>query len=831
MTETGMQSEQLYNNLADRIRFERLISDLSARFVNLPQDQVDPAIEAALMEILEFFHVDQVALLRHEINSEYYQHTHVAIAPGISPVPIGVYVPTARFPYSFKKIVVEHTALSFGKLDDLPEEAAIDRQNFADWEVRSGMNIPISLKKSFMHIISIASARSTSLWPEIYIPRLRLIGEIFVNALELKQTRQELEDRLKFEELLSLISAKFLNLPSTQVDNEIVNVLHRIVQFLELDRCIVTQFSDGSSLTILTHFAEAPRVRTTRREFDNEEIPWVVENLRRGKAVVFSSPEDLPVEAARDREFYKTLGIISCATLPLMVSGNVLGFLGCSILHTPRTWRKEVLQGLQLLADVFANAIARKYSDGALQAAEHQYRTVLESTLAWLYWENPDGTIRYMSPSCERITGVTEREFMEKPGRIREIVVAEDRQLWDSHFHDSRRAPGILEIQFRIRHRDGSLRWIEHTCMPMIDPQGASLGFRISNRDITPRKEMEAQLLERYKEIRNLKQQLEKENIYLRKEIQLQHVHEEIVGRSEVMINVLSQAEQVATTDSTVLIQGETGTGKELLARAIHRLSQRKDRPLVTVNCACLPLSLMESELFGREKGAYTGALTRMAGRFEAADGSTIFLDEIGELPLEIQSKLLRVLEEGRFERLGSTKTIQVNVRIIAATNKDLDHEVKEGAFRKDLFYRLNVFPVTVPPLRERSEDIPRLVWALVRQLEQKIGKRIDSVSRKTMTDLQRYSWPGNVRELRNTIEHAMIVSKNSKLIVYLPGRAAAAEAHVDSALEDLERRHIIKVLEKTGWRISGSNGAAEILGIKRTTLQSRIKKLEIKRP
>jgi transcriptional regulator with GAF, ATPase, and Fis domain len=420
---------------------------------------------------------------------------------------------------------------------------------------------------------------------------------------------------------------------------------------------------------------------------------------------------------------------------------------------------------------------------------------------------------------------------MEKPERIREIVAAEDRPHWDKHFQKSRKKPGILEIRFRIRHRDGSLRWIEHTCLPMFDTQGTSLGFRISNRDITLQKEMEAQLQERYQEIKNLKQQLEKENIYLRREIHLQHVHEEIVGRSEGMKNVLSQAEQVATTDATVLIQGETGTGKELLAKAIHHLSMRKGRPMVTVNCACLPTSLMESELFGREKGAYTGAMTRMAGRFEVADGSTIFLDEIGELPLDIQSKLLRVLEEGRFERLGSAKTLQVNVRIIAATNKDLEHEVTEGNFRKDLYYRLKVFPIIIPPLRERSEDIPRLVWALVRQLEQKIGNRIDSVSRKTMADLQRYSWPGNVRELRNVIEHAMITCKGSTLIINLPGLAASSGKPDDSALEDMERRHILSVLKKTGWRISGSAGAAEILGLKRTTLQSRIKKLGIERP
>jgi DNA-binding NtrC family response regulator len=339
------------------------------------------------------------------------------------------------------------------------------------------------------------------------------------------------------------------------------------------------------------------------------------------------------------------------------------------------------------------------------------------------------------------------------------------------------------------------------------------------------------QLQARLGEIEALKQQLEKENIYLREEVKLHYVHEEIVGRSEAMKKVLGQVEQVARTQSTVLIQGETGTGKELLARAIHQLSARKDRPLVTVNCASLPPTLIESELFGREKGAYTGALTRMIGRFEAADGSTLFLDEIGELPQEVQSKLLRVLEEGRFERLGSPKTLQVNVRIIAATNRDLAEDVKAGRFRKDLYYRLNVFPISVPPLRERPEDIPLLVWTFVRQFEEKMGKRVDTISRKSMEALQRHPWPGNVRELRNVIEHAMIVSSGRTLTVNLLKPGSPEPRPEARSLEDTERSHILGVLEKTGWRITGSGGAAEVLGLKRTTLQSKMKKLGIKRP
>jgi len=343
------------------------------------------------------------------------------------------------------------------------------------------------------------------------------------------------------------------------------------------------------------------------------------------------------------------------------------------------------------------------------------------------------------------------------------------------------------------------------------------------------RKRMEGQLRERLLEIEELKQRLERENIYLQEEIRLLVEHTDIVGQSLAIKKVLSQVEQVAGTDSTVLIQGETGTGKELLARAIHHLSSRKDRPLVTVNCASLPPTLIESELFGREKGAYTGALTRMAGRFEAADGATLFLDEIGELPQEVQSKLLRVLEEGRFERLGSTRTLQVNLRIIAATNRNLAQDVNEGRFRKDLYYRLNVFPIEIPSLRERPDDIPLLVWAFVRQFEKKMGKRVDSISRKNMEALQHHSWPGNVRELRNVIEHAMILSSGRNLN-FPPPKSRLPEAPGTRNLQDLERRHILDVLEKSGWRLTGEGGASEILGLKRTTLQSRMKKLGIKR-
>jgi PAS domain S-box-containing protein len=346
-------------------------------------------------------------------------------------------------------------------------------------------------------------------------------------------------------------------------------------------------------------------------------------------------------------------------------------------------------------------------------------------------------------------------------------------------------------------------------------------------RDITERKRAEEELRTAFAEIRVLKEQLEAENVYLREEVKLSHVHGDIVGESPAIKQTLALAEQVAPTDSTVLIYGETGTGKELLARSIHNLSPRKDRPLVTVNCAAMPSTLIESELFGREKGAYTGAFTRQAGRFEVADKSTLFLDEVGELSPEAQAKLLRVLQEGKFERLGSSNTMTVDVRVVAATNRDIEQAVRDGRFREDLFYRLNVFPITIPPLRERREDIPVLVWTFVHEFSEKMGKRIESIPKKTIEALSDHPWPGNVRALRNTIERAMILSTGTTLHVELPS-ARPGDAG-PTGIDDAQRSHVTQVLESTDWRIRGNGGAAELLGLKPTTLEYRIKRLGIR--
>ena len=354
-----------------------------------------------------------------------------------------------------------------------------------------------------------------------------------------------------------------------------------------------------------------------------------------------------------------------------------------------------------------------------------------------------------------------------------------------------------------------------------------------------------------YEEIIDLKARLEKENIYLQDEIRTEHNFEEIVGNSPALLTVLRKVEQVAPTDSTVLIFGETGTGKELIARAIHEHSARAKRPLLKVNCSAISAGLVESELFGHVKGAFTGAFERHVGRFELADGGTIFLDEIGELPLETQVKLLRVLQEREFEPVGSNRPVRVDVRVIAATNRDLQESIRNGTFRSDFYYRLNVFPIDMPSLRERSSDIPQLAMFFLSRFAKKFGKDIQGISRTTLDRLVAYSWPGNIRELQNVIERAAILSQRSVLelgadtVPLLAASGSPAEPEERRAgvsgprpslepaattLEELERNHIVAILNQTQGVVEGPRGAAKILGLHPNTLRHRLQKLGLKR-
>ncbi len=561
---------------------------------------------------------------------------------------------------------------------------------------------------------------------------------------------------------------------------------------------------------------------------DNLTVPLAgtpCEEVLNGEAA--HHPENLQTLFPRDRGLVDW-GAVSYCGVPLFDrAGIVTGHL--AIIDDKPMW--DGPRGISIMRIFAARAraeIERLRVEQALRDSEQRFRDLYdEAPIAYVY-EGTDSRFLSANRAATKLLGIRPEDV---PGTLGLTFVAATPENQER----VQRALGAVQqgeeracIELELRRKDdGRPVWVQWWSKP--DPDGRYT--RTMMVDITARVLAEQE-----------RNRLRQQNVYLQEEIKSEYNFEEIIGGSATLQHVLAKVGQVVSTDSTVLILGETGTGKELVARAVHNASRRKDRPLIKLNCSALPTGLVESELFGHEKGAFTGATEKRTGRFELADGGTIFLDEVGELPPEVQVKLLRVLQEREFERVGGAKTIGVDVRVIAATNRDLAQAVAAGKFRQDLYYRLNVFPVELPPLRERVEDIPLLVHYFVGRYAAKIGRAITRVSPEAMRRLEAYPWPGNVRELENVIERAVILSPGPDLEVppeAVPAVPAAtpplrviaeAPANDPEALREVERQHIVAVLKRTGWRVDGPMGAARVLNMHPSTLRSRMQKLGIRR-
>ena len=481
------------------------------------------------------------------------------------------------------------------------------------------------------------------------------------------------------------------------------------------------------------------------------------------------------------------------------------------------------------VAGLVIQRIRHSRTQDTLRKSEERYLLALERSTDGLWdWNILSDTVHY-SDRFREILGYSAEEFPGTIESFRSRIHPDDVDAaWTAiQGHLKERIP--FNVECRMITKSGTCLWFFSRGQAIWNSEGKPIRMSGWIQDITERKQAELSLQAALSDIKNLKDLLEAERVYLQEEIKLVYNYENIIGQSDEINYVLYKIEQIAATDTTVLVLGETGTGKELVARAVHSLSQRKDRALVKINCATLPANLIESELFGHEKGAFTGAHARQLGRFEVVNGSTLFLDEIGELPLELQPKLLRVIQDGEFERLGSSKTIKADVRVIAATNRNLEEEVRKGRFREDLWYRLNVFPITVPPLRERRGDIPLLVEFFVDKISKRLGKSIEIISTTVMNILQNYHWPGNVRELENVLERAVINSSGPKLHLVDDLKKPSNELiPALKTLDQVERDYIVQILDQTQWKVSGKNGAADILGLDRSTLRARMRKLGI---
>jgi formate hydrogenlyase transcriptional activator len=517
------------------------------------------------------------------------------------------------------------------------------------------------------------------------------------------------------------------------------------------------------------------------------------------------------------------------------------------------------------------NEELRKSRD-ELESSRNQYAELYDFAPVGYFTIDVLGLIEGVNLTGAHLLGI-ERGLLLKRPFSSFIAEAADREIFTRHREEAFQKRGSQTCEIRLKRKNGVTFYAQIQSIATEPIDGKTGSICISIVDITDRRQAEDALQNAYGKLdlkikertrdlitankqllqeieerkateeslrsanaqnKELKDRFQAENIYLHKVIDRDFNFGEIIGRSNALEYVFFRVEQVAPQEATVLLLGETGTGKGVVARAIHSRSSRKDRPMITVNCSALPANLIESELFGREKGAFTGSHDRQIGRFELADNSTLFLDEIGEMPMELQTKLLRVIQDGEFERLGGPKTIKVNVRIIASTNRNLEEEIRKGKFREDLFYRLNVFPITIPPLRQRKEDIPLLVDYFVAKFNKKTGKKIETVSKKILNVLQEYDWPGNVRELESIVERSVITSQGTALQIHdrfvNSVKAGGQEAEDGKGLAEMERDHILQALEKTGWRIEGKKGAAAMLGINPSTLRGRMRKDGIRR-
>ena len=693
-------------------RFSTLLLQLSARLISTIPSEISKEIEEGLRLTGQFWNFDRIVIIKISDDGKKTNVAYSYLAEGISHSPVRSEMTT---PWLMEKIR-QGEALCLSSLpDELPEEAIADREYCLKEHIKSCLVLPYRVGDSIQGGLIFSSLQARYLWPNELIEQMHYLGEILASALERKAATESIAEMRQFEQLISEISAKYINMPVDQIEDAARSDFGRLARLLNVDRCVLHRFGTDENSWLVPAYEwektawwseEGPT--KTMHEWKNEK-PVLIEDMRylyekwsRGEIYKFSHPDEESEDALMTKKINIFLGVKSAIMVPVTLAGQIAGSVGVGVTQGTREWSDDIIPKLRLFGEVFINALGRKQSEESLRNALEQ--------------------------------------------------------------------------------------------------------------------------------VKQLKEHIQADYTYLREEISVEYGFSEIVGKSDLLKQILVKVRNVAPTDVTVLLLGETGTGKGLIARAIHDLSSRKERPFVQVNCAALSSGLIESEFFGHEKGAFTGAHARKAGRFELANGSSLFLDEIGELSLDLQAKLLRVLQDGEFERVGGTTTIKTNARIIAATNKDLRKEVEEGRFRRDLWYRLNVFPIQIPPLRERSEDIPLFVKHFVEKHSKRMGKSFDKISAKAIEALQQYSWPGNIRELENLIERAVIASPKDKLHIELP-TTRVEKIQKSRALNSVEKEHILEVLESTHWKIEGQKGAANILELNPSTLRKRMRKLQIRRP
>lgn len=822
--------------LRERLRLTELVADVSHKLIDLPPAQIGAAIDEGLRRIAEHYGFSRANVYELSGDGTTFMVTHRYLAPGVpSALPVGVEMPVNRYPYVFSRLSAKEAVVL--SRDMLPPDAASEGSDLDITRTKHLIAFPLSVGDKLLG--SVTFTMSEAVAPRL-LETLGIIRELVSSAVDRKRAEIIIQERLRFEESLSEISAKLVGQSGASFDRTVIDAFGAVGRVLDFDRVAVFELTGEGQYFALAHEWCAPGIETFARSTTGLPIDvfgWPLPDIRRGRAMIFG-PQDIPADAHTCQRVVQNDGTKLMAFVPLVVAGEVLGAIGFHRLRSGRRLSEHQFQRLKLVGEIVADVMGRRSAEALLKRSEARFAKVIAAALDGIAIIDEAGVVLEWAPQAERILGwprgemlgslLSDRVLLESGGKS--SAVSADELL--ERVHD---APGG-RIEVLGRHREGREIPIELS-ISTLDTTGSS-GFAVFIRDITDRKRAEQVRQQAFDEIARLKMQIEGERDYLREEIRTGHLGE-FIGRSEALLNLIETIDQVASTSATVLIRGESGVGKELVARAIHARSTRADGPLVKVNCASIPKELFESEFFGHVRGAFTGAQKDRTGRFELANRGTLFLDEVGEIPLDLQSKLLRVLQESEFERVGDDRTRRVDVRVIAATNRDLEIEAAEGSFRKDLYYRLNVFPISVPPLRDRGEDVLALAEHFLRIYSREHGRAGLAFSDEQRRALESYHWPGNVRELQHLIERAVIVSVRPPLRLDLatkPGTSAQAGADVGRLMTDaefraLERGNLLSALEQCNWQISGRGGAAELLGIHASTLRDRMRAFEIRKP
>lgn len=769
------ERKRIEKELDELFGFEQLVADIATDLAMTTPENLDKNIDDVLRRLCTFLGTERSFLARFSSNGKSLAITNYWPAEKYSSSSRVLQVDVAvDAPWAAEQIRNGESIVANPDFTTLPPEAETLRKKLNKDGINSGVVVPMLVENTSLGMLGLDTIRTPRKYPPALVERLKTLADMIGSTLQRVRTQMHLQQHKHIIESTS----------------SIISMVNRQYVYQHVNNACVEAFKKDRD-QIVGHTAED----LLGKRLFNQVKPFY-DHCFKGEEITYQSWMELPGQGNR---------FMDVRYSPYINFDGKISAVVASI--------HDITQAKQL--------------EEKLQESEGIFREFAENIPAVVYLKDDKDRHVYVNHKGAAATLLTPHEIIGKtteciwPKKLAEKLIKTDRQVLSGK-------SSKITVEWQNTDK-GDRRWYQDIKFPIIFDSGKKLlgGIAI---DITQLKKKEEDLKHSYREIKKLKNRLEQDNQYLRSEYELTHGHEDIVGESSVIKQVKEDIEQVAPSNATVLITGETGTGKELVAHSIHKYSQRSNKSLIKLNCAALPPTLIEAELFGREKGAYTGALTKQIGRFELADGATIFLDEIGDLPLELQGKILRVLESGEFERLGGHKPLKTDARVIAATNKNLADEVSSGRFREDLFYRLNVFPIHVPPLRERKQDIAMLVWYFLQELSSGMGKTINNVSQSTMDKLQSYPWPGNVRELKNVIERGLIVSGNGTLQIDISTNEPQPSEELLS-LEEVNKRHIITVLEKTGWKVRGKNGAAEILIINPQTLESRMKKLGIIRP